>query len=103
MPKTLIAEATAVLRPAARPILVALGLLVGAVVGLTAFGAISLSTAAGVVCGAPFGAGIAIAVAMRSYRRRSAPPARRSAATRRGEATDAAALDRLEPLDPRPR
>jgi len=103
MPKTLIAEATAILRPAARPILVAFGVLVGAVVGLTAFGAISLSTAAGVVCGAPFGAGIAIGVAMRSYRRRSAPDAHHNAAARRRDVEEAAVLDRLEPLDPGPR
>ncbi len=96
MPKTLIAEATAILRPAARPLLVALGV----VVGLTAFGAISLSTAAGVVCGASFGAGIAIAVTMRSNRRPSAPDAHHNAAARRRDAEEAAALERLEPLDP---
>ncbi len=99
MPKTLIAEATAILRPVARPLLVALGV----VVALTAFGAISLSTAAGVVCGASFGAGIAIAVTIRSNRRRSASHARGNPATRRGDATDAAVLERLEPLDPGPR
>ena len=86
-----------ILRPAARAALVALVVLVGALVGLTAFGAISPSTAAGVLCGALVGGAIAIGGAV--HRMRSSSDARGSAATRRSEVEDAAVLDRLEPLD----
>jgi len=99
MSKTSTSTAAAFLRPAARPGLVVLGGLVGALVGLTAFGAISPSTAAGVLCGALFAAAVVIGGAILPNRKRFAPHARRSAAARRSEAEDAAVLDRLEPLD----
>jgi len=89
---------TSVLRPAARPLLVVFGVLAAALVGLTAFGAISVSTAAGVVCGALFGAAV-IGGAILLNRKRFAPHARHSAAIHRSDAEDAAVLDRLEPLD----
>ena len=72
-------------------------MLVGALVGLTAFDAISPSTAAGVLCGALVGGAVVIGGTV--HRTRSAPDARGSAASRRSEAEDAAVLDRLEPLD----
>ena len=97
MPRTRTSIAASVLRPAARSLLVLLGAFVGALVGLTAFGAISPTTAAGVLCGALVGGAVVIGGTV--HRMRSTPDARGSASTRRSQAEDAAVLDRLVPLD----
>lgn len=54
MTETATSTAASFFRPAVRPGLVAFGVLSATLVGLTAFGAVSPSTAAGVVCGALF-------------------------------------------------
>jgi len=97
MSKTPAPTVMSVLRRAVRPGLVALAALVAGLTCLTAFGAISPTTAAGVLCGAVVGGAVAIGGAV--HRMRSSSDARGSAATRRSEVEDAAVLDRLEPLD----
>ena len=102
MSKTSTSTATSSLRRAARPVLVGLGALVGALVGLVAFGAITLSTAAGFLCGVLIGPVVVIGGKLLINRKRITRQARPVAA-HRSEADDAAVLERLEPLDPGPR